>query len=97
MEKNHHGTDLPYPIEEIEKMAQDCGLTVDQVVSTLYLKETAKVRRLTNDELADALIWNVWVDINPKKCAWPRAYWFGIRRQSPVATSAAPVLPWYER
>ena len=33
----------------------------------------------------------------PKKCACPRAYWFGIRRQSPVATIAAPVLPWYER
>ncbi len=73
MEKNHQNADLPYPIEEIEKMAADCGLTVDQVVSTLYLKETAKVRRLTNDELADALIWNVWVDINPKKCAWPFA------------------------
>ena len=74
MEKNHHqNADLPYPIEEIEKMAADCGLTVDQVVSTLYLKETAKARRLSNDELADALIWNVWVDINPKKCAWPFA------------------------
>lgn len=73
MEKNHANADLPYPIEEIEKMAADCGLTVEQVVSTLYLKETAKARRLTNEELADALIWNVWVDINPKKCAWPFA------------------------
>jgi hypothetical protein len=73
MEKNRPSTDLPYPIEEIESMARDCGLTVEQVVSTLYLKETAKARRLTDDELADALIWNVWVDINPKKCAWPFA------------------------
>jgi hypothetical protein len=73
MEKNHSSADLPYPIEEIETMAAECGLTVEQVVSTLYLKETAKARRMSNEELADALIWNVWVDINPKKCAWPFA------------------------
>ncbi len=33
----------------------------------------------------------------PQKCTWPRAYSLGTRRQSPVATTAAPVLPWYER
>ena len=33
----------------------------------------------------------------PKWCTWPRAYSLGTRRQSPVATTAAPVLPWYER
>lgn len=72
MEKNH-SSELPYPIEEIERMAADCGLTVDEVVSTLYLRETAKAKKLTDEELADALIWNVWVDINPKKNAWPFA------------------------
>nr|KEP24399.1 hypothetical protein DA06_15235 [Georgenia sp. SUBG003] len=30
----------------------------------------------------------------PKTCTWPRAYSLGTRRQSPVATIAAPVLPW---
>ena len=30
----------------------------------------------------------------PNACTWPRAYSFGMRRQSPVATIAEPVLPW---
>ena len=33
----------------------------------------------------------------PKWCTCARAYSLGTRRQSPVATTAAPVLPWYER
>jgi hypothetical protein len=63
----------PYPIKEIEDMAADCGLSVDQVVNAFYMKEAAQAKRLTDAELADALIWNVWVDVNPKKCPWPFA------------------------
>ena len=74
MDQQHRSESLyPYPIEEIETLAADCGLSVDQVVSTFYLKEAAQAKRLSDAELADALIWNVWVDINPKKCPWPFA------------------------
>ena len=49
-------------------MAEECGFTVEQMVTALHLKETAKAQQLSDEELADALIWSVWVDINPKKC-----------------------------
>lgn len=73
MDHNHSETAYPYPLDEIKSMAADCGLSVDQCVNAFYMKESAKAKRLTDEELAEALIWNVWVDINPKKCAWPFA------------------------
>jgi hypothetical protein len=63
----------PYPIEEIQSMADDCGLSVEQVVKAFHLKESAKAQQMGDDELAEALIWNLWVDINPKKCPLPFA------------------------
>lgn len=63
----------PYPIEEIESMAAECGLSVEQIVAALHLKEAAHAQQLSNEELAEALIWNLWVDINPKKCPLPFA------------------------
>ncbi len=58
----------PYPLEEIKSMADECGFSVDQMVKALHLKETAKAQQLSDSELSEALIWSVWVDINPKKC-----------------------------
>lgn len=58
----------PYPLEEIKSMADECGFSVEQMVKALHLKETAKAQQLSDSELAAALIWSVWVDINPKKC-----------------------------
>ncbi len=58
----------PYPLEEIKSMADECGFSVDQMVKAFHLKETAKAQQLSDADLAEALIWSVWVDINPKKC-----------------------------
>lgn len=63
----------PYPLDEIKSMADECGLTVEQVVNALHLKETATAQQMTDSELAEALIWDLWVDINPKKCPLPFA------------------------
>lgn len=63
----------PYPLEEIKSMADECGLSVEQVVNVLHLKETAKAQQMTDNDLAEALIWTLWVDINPKKCPLPFA------------------------
>lgn len=70
MEPSHssNSTSYPYPLEEIQSMADECGFSLDQMVKALHLKETAKAQQLTDSDLADALIWSVWVDINPKKC-----------------------------
>jgi hypothetical protein len=58
----------PYPLEEIKSMADECGFSVEQMAKALHLKETAKAQQLSDTELSEALIWSVWVDINPKKC-----------------------------
>jgi hypothetical protein len=70
MEHSHSSDSAlyPYPLEEIQSMADECGFSVEQMVKALHLKETAKAQQLSDKELADALIWSVWVDINPKKC-----------------------------
>lgn len=70
MEHSHSSDSAlyPYPLEEIQSMADECGFSVEQMVKALHLKETAKSQQLSDSELADALIWSVWVDINPKKC-----------------------------
>jgi hypothetical protein len=70
MEHSHSSDSAlyPYPLEEIKGMADECGFSVEQMVRALHLKETAKAQQLSNNELAEALIWGVWVDINPKKC-----------------------------
>jgi hypothetical protein len=71
MEHHSHSSDsapYPYPLEEIKSMADECGFSVEQMVKALHLKETAKAQQLSDSELSEALIWSVWVDINPKKC-----------------------------
>lgn len=70
MEHSHSSnpTAYPYPLEEIQSMADECGFSLEQMVKALHLKETAKAQQLSDNELAEALIWSVWVDINPKKC-----------------------------
>ncbi len=70
MEQYHssESTAYPYPLDELKTMADECGLSLEQMVKALHLKETAKAQQLSDADLADALIWSVWVDINPKKC-----------------------------
>ena len=54
-----------------------------------------KCCRARSDSCSGVSEWNslrYWK--GPKKCTWPVAYSLGMRRQSPVATIADPVLPW---